>query len=66
MFKVNQAEWESLSEDDRKAVRNYRKEWFPKLEHHCEALDLPSGKVFIIFADGRGFFKEGNQCTRTA
>jgi len=55
MFKVNKAEWDSLTKEDQKTVKIWRKERFPHMDTHAEDIDLPSGLVFRAFADARGF-----------
>jgi hypothetical protein len=66
MFKVNKSEWELFTAADRQAIRDWRDAHFAWMNTDAEDITLPSGLVFRIFADGRGFIKEGNPCTRTA
>lgn len=55
MFKVNDKEWASLSDEDKRAVIIFRLNEFPNMQTDAEIITLPSGTEFIIYANSTGF-----------
>lgn len=56
-FVVNKTEWDSLSAEDHAFIHDHVRKGYPDPDTAYEVIELPSGKEFRVYCDGRGFIQ---------